>query len=154
MIGLCTNSAPIITTNWTPAVTFLGHAPGPEIAVYLVEVCYRAIDREIERFKQTSEYKRRRTLRTKRQAVHDFTVGMASRLNARLKEMFAESVSVEAFEKSRSVLRTRFSDTYSVSLSNRQVRFGGAAGQGFAVGGRVQLAQGVNCGKEHRQILG
>lgn len=154
VIGRCTNSAPILSTNWTPAVTFLGHAPGPEIAAYLVEVCYRAVDHEIAHFKETPEYKRRRNLRTKRQAVQDFTVGLITRLSVRLEAMFADSMSGEAHAKARSVLNTRFPGAESMNMSNRQVRYGAAAERGFAAGGRVQLSHGVNGGQERRQIAG
>ncbi len=151
-VGRATNCAAMFDPNWTPVITFVGHAPGPEIACYLVEVLNRAVDREIAAFKLTPEYRRRRTISTKRAAVRDFTLGLIVRLRARLLEMFSETSSDEAFDKARDVLRTRFPHTQSFTPRVAATRFGGAAAAGVRAGDKVNLAHGVNGGSAARRI--
>lgn len=151
-VGRCTNSAPILDTNWEPVITYIGHAPGPEIACYLVEVLNRAVDREIEAFKATVEYKRRRTLRTKRASVADFTEAMVLRLRYRLLELFHESMSEADFDQAKQVLGFRFGSTTAVAPRSRKTEFLGAAASGYAAGGRVALAHGVNGSRSVKQI--
>ncbi|MGY9046307.1 MAG: DUF7168 domain-containing protein, partial [Rhodobacterales bacterium] len=151
-IGRCTNSAPVLDTSWDPVVTFIGHAPGPEIACYLVEVLNRSIDREILTFKASREYKRRRTVGTRRAAAHDFTAALVFRLRQRLLEMFAASVSDEAFEKAKEVLQIRMPGTTSSATSSKKMRFGSAAAAGYAAGSRVNISRGVNAGRPVSRI--
>ncbi len=151
-VGRCTNSAPVLDTAWDPVITFVGHAPGPEIACYLVEVLNRAIDREIAGFKASSEYKRRRTIRTKRAAVHDFTDALVLRLRVRLLDLFQASMSEQHFDQAKQVLGFRFGSTTAVAPRSRKTEFHGAAASGYAAGGRVTLAHGVNGGQAVKQI--
>lgn len=151
-VGVCTNSAAIFITDWDPVVEFIGRAPGPEIAVYLVAVLNRAVDGEIAGFKKSAEYRRRRTVSTRRQAVHDFTVALVARLRRRLKDMFASTISDERFEEARNVLCQRFPDRQSIKRPEKKVRFGNAAWAGVRAGDRVNLAHGVNGGTAVHQI--
>ncbi|WP_333815652.1 DUF7168 domain-containing protein [Tabrizicola sp.] len=154
-VGRCTNCATVILNDWSPAIMFLGRAPGPEIATYLVAVLNRAMDREIEAFKATAEYRRRRTVATKRQAVADFTAGLVARLRVRLFDLFHLSMDDHALAKARAVLKQRIPETTAMKTSARSVRFGNAASAGFRAGDRVNLAHGVNGGSgKQRQIGG
>ena len=151
-VGLCTNSAAIFRTDWYSAIEFIGRAPGPEIAVYLVAVLNRAVDSEIAEFKKQPEYRRRRTVSTRREAVHDFTVALVSRLRRRLVDMFASTISDERYEEARTVLCQRFPDRQSIKRPEKKVRFGNAAWAGVRAGDRVNLAHGVNGGAAVHQI--
>ncbi|MGD9863050.1 MAG: DUF2786 domain-containing protein [Pseudodonghicola sp.] len=151
-VGRCTNSAPVLDTAWDPVITFVGHAPGPEIACYLVDVLNRAIDREIAGFKASSEYKRRRTLRTKRAAVHDFTDALVLRLRVRLLDLFQDSMSEQHFDQAKQVLGFRFGTLGTIQTRRRRTEFSGAASAGYLAGGRVQLAHGVNGAATIKQI--
>lgn len=154
-VGRCTNCAAIISSGWSPAIMFIGRAPGPEVATYLVAVLNRAIDREIEEFKASAEYRRRRTLATKRQAVADFTLGLVVRLRSRLFDLFHQSMDDDAYAKARTVQKQRIPDTVSVKSRQHSVRFGNAASSGFRAADRVNLAHGVNGGSgQQRQIGG
>jgi len=147
VIAVCTNCAATLRSDWSPCVIYLGKTPGPEIATYLTVVCDRAIDRAVAEFKATPEYKRRRTVSTRRQAVQDFTVGIVARLNKRLGEMFGASIDDDARAEAVRVRDQRMPGTGKVSLPERKVRFGDAADAGLAAGRNVQLAQGVNGGR-------
>lgn len=151
-IGRCTNSAPVLNTAWDPVITFVGHAPGPEIACYLVEVMNHAIDHEIISFKASPEYKRRRTLRTKRASVADFTEAMVLRLRVRLLELFHESMSEADFDQARQVLGFRFGSVSSVAPRARKTEFLSASASGYAAGDRVTIAHGINGGRAAKQI--
>lgn len=153
-IAVCTNSVATLRGDWQPCVIFLGRAPGPQIATYLHSVCDRAIDRAIADFKLTAEYRRRRTLATRRAAVADFTSSMVGRLSGRLYAMFSDSMDDDALAAARRVRDIRMPETTPTSIPERKVRFGNAAAAGYAAGRNVQLAHGVNGGKPVHQIGG
>lgn len=152
IIAVCTNCAATTRFGSYPAVTFLGRAPGPEIAVYLVEVCDRAIDSAVAEFKKSSEYLRRRTIVTRRAAVQDFTMGMVARMQKRLYELFAASVDRDALDAASKVRDTRLPEATSLNIPERKVRFGSAAMAGEIAGRRVNLAHGVNGGRSVDRI--
>lgn len=151
VIAGVTNCAATLKSDWTPCVIYTGVAPGPEIATYLTAVCDRAIDRAILDFQKSAEYRRRRTLATRRKATEDFTIGMVNRLAVRLSDMFRESIDRDARAKANRVRDTRMM-TEPTRIPERAVRFDGAAAAGNAAGRSVQLAQGVNGGRPVRQI--
>lgn len=153
-IAVCTNCAGTTHFGDYPTVTFLGRAPGPEIAAYLVAVCDRAIDTAVAEFKKTPEYLRRRTASTRRAAVQDFTAGMVTRLQHRLFAMFAGSMDRDALDQANQVRNARLPATSKVRIPERKIRFGSAAQAGHAAGRKVQLAHGVNAGRPVHQIGG
>ncbi|MDQ7775183.1 MAG: hypothetical protein Q4615_04335 [Paracoccus aminovorans] len=152
VIAHCLNCSATVRDSWQPCVIFLGKAPGPEIATYLFAICDRAIDRAIADFKKTPEYRRRRTLATRRAAVADFTVGMVERLCVRVFEMFRDSIDEEAYAEAKRVRDCRMPGTVPHRTPERKVRFGNAAAAGYAAGRDVQLAHGVNGGRPVGQI--
>ena len=152
VIAVCTNCAVTIKSDWTPCAIFIGRAPAPEIATYLTAVCDRAINRAIADFKTTTEYRKRRTLTTRRKAVEDFTHGMVDRLSVRLWQMFEDSRDDAARARANQVRDARMPDTTPTRLRKPKVRFGGAAHAGHGAAGRVQLAAGVNAGRAVQQI--
>ena len=154
VIAHCTNCGAITRRDWTPVVIFIGRAPGPQIAVYLVDVLNRAIDREIELFKLTPEYRRRRTLATRRAAVQDFVNGLVGRLRLRIMGLFQASIDLDAAEEAQAVRDQRFPSSAPHRVKAHSVRFGGAAAAGYSAGGRVQIAHGVTGGHAPRQIGG
>lgn len=145
-VASCTNCSAVLQTDWTPSLLFIGRAPGPEIATYLVAVLNRAIDREIEAFKATPTYKRRRSLQTRRQAVHDFTAAMVFRLTVRLRELFADSMDAEALIEARRMRDLRVPGSTPLVRPDRKVRFANATDAGWKAGSRVPLSHGVNGG--------
>lgn len=151
-VGMCTNCAVAAKRDWTPVVIFIGREPGPQIAAYLVDVLNRAIDRAVAKFKATPEYKRRRTIGTRRAAVQDFVNGMVTRLRNRLREIFANSSDERAIKDAWNVLDQRFPGCVAAKLKARSIRFGSAASAGFAAGGHVQIAAGVSSRKAPAQI--
>lgn len=154
VVAICTNCAAITDRDWTPVIIFIGRAPGPQIAVYLVDLLRRAIDREVEGFKTSPEYKRRRTLATRRAAVQDFTNGLVVRLRLRLLDLFAASIDDAAREQARHVLDQRFPQSKPGKMPSHRTRFGSAAGAGYAAGGKVQIARGVTGGQAVKRIGG
>lgn len=145
-VAVCTNCSAITRRDWTPVVIFIGRAPGPQIACYLVDLLNRAVDREIEAFKRQPEYKRRRTTATRRAAVQDFLSGLVARLRMRLRDLFSQSIDEVASAEAHLVLEGRFPDSRPVTIAKRKVRFGSAAGAGYSAGARVQISHGVNGG--------
>lgn len=150
-ISVCTNCSATLKSDWTPCVVYIGKAPGPEIATYLTAVCNRAIDRAIDDFKMTIEYRRRRTLSTQRKAVEDFTMGIVWRLEMRLYDMFKDGIDDDARARANQARDGRMA-TADVTMPARKVRFGDAARAGNAAARNVQLAPGVNGDRPVRQI--
>lgn len=138
-----------------PVRTFVGHAPGPEVATYLYTVLDRAIDRAVAEFKADAYYRRRRTVRTRRAAVHEFTYAMVLRLCIRLRELFAASISAEAREAASAALAERFPNSTAIA-KRAQPKTGStdAFYSGFAAGGGVALSHGVHGGSDAPKLIG
>ena len=136
------NTAAIIHPQ-TASVEFLGRDPGPEVAAYLYAVVVNAIVRASREFKETAEYRRRRTTKTRRAALIDFANGMGLRLRGRLFEMFRPTLSKEARDAARAALDLKYPDARNWKAPKGKIRFEGAADAGYRAGGEVTLAHGV-----------
>lgn len=153
-ISISTNCAATTHFGDFPTITFVGRAPGPEIATYLVVVCDRAIDRAVKGFKKSPEYLRRRTTATRRAAVQDFTAGMVDRLKFRLRELFAQSIDPQQRFAAMSVRDARIGATMKVKIPQHKVRFASAGLAGNVAASKVNLAHGVTAGRPVQQIGG
>lgn len=144
-IAICTNTATILRSkDGRQVVTYVGAEPGPEVATYLHLVTDRAIDRELKTFRATTWYKRRRTLKAKRDASASFTQGMVVRIANRLFDLFETSSSVEAIEAARAERDARFPKGKSVVARTTETsRYWQAQRLGHAAGNDVTLAHGV-----------
>lgn len=151
-VARCTNTACIHLKDGDPVVRFFGRDPGPEIAGYLAVVLNRAIDREIRLFKSSETYCQRRTLKTKRKAVRDFTSALVSRLSLRLLELFMSQISRAAAVDARTMLDSAFPVRRSHPVKATKTRFDAAAGAGWRAGSNVELSHGVKGGAAARQI--
>ncbi|MBL8575105.1 MAG: DUF2786 domain-containing protein [Hyphomicrobiaceae bacterium] len=96
-IGYCTATATLFDFD-TAEVVFFGREPGPEIAAYLRDVTFRAIDSASREFKRGAFYAARRNTRTRRKALEDFAAGMAMRLSGRLWELFKPTWTQREYE--------------------------------------------------------
>jgi ribosomal protein S11 len=143
-IATVTNCAAILTDGtWL----FIGRAPGPEIAVYLKVITFRAVERELAQFKTSTFYRRRRSVGTRRQAAADFVAGMVTRLRHRLRELFAASVVEDLRLEAQAVLDHRFRGISKPLVPvKRDERFAEAAGAGWRAGSAVPLNHGVSGG--------
>lgn len=146
IIAHCTNTASIVVIDDCTSVVFIGREPGPEIAVYLRDVCERAIQRELAAFKAGDYYRRRRTLKTRRRAAEDFTLGMTLRIRRRLLELFSSTRSDTARAKAVEALDKRYPGLSKRSLRDRKIRNAEAAVKGFVAGERVRLNHGMTAG--------
>jgi hypothetical protein len=143
-IGVVTNCAPTVTTDDSgQSISFIGSEPAPSIAAYLYQVTDRAIDRELATFRSTTWYKRRRTLKAKRQASSDFTAAMIVRLSARLGELFASTMSTAAREAANAERDARFPTVVVAQPRIAAGRYNEAADAGYRSGGHVTLSHGV-----------
>ncbi|MCT4654383.1 MAG: DUF2786 domain-containing protein [Cohaesibacter sp.] len=154
-IAYCTNTASLIQTGLRNSeVVFIGKEPRPEIADYLRRVCDNAIDREVRAFKQTTFYRRRRSLATKRQAVSDFTEALVSRLCQRLITLFKSTINANERSGADQALAERHSNLVVVSSHERKdVRYSEAYFAGQNAGDRVEISHGVN-GKGTQPLIG
>ena len=144
-IAVCTNCASFIDDRGVrnTTIVFTGRAPGPEIAVYLRDVCIRAVEAELRRFKAGTFYRRRRSAATRRQAAADFADGMVDRLTRRLYEMFRPTLDTTAIAEARAAVAERHGDLVSHPLQERETRFSEASFAGWRAGGDVALNHGV-----------
>lgn len=134
---------------------FVGVTPGPEVAAYLRDVCEHAIDRAVRDFKRSDFYRKRRTLGTKRRAAHDFTRAMIVRLQNRIVEIFADTISKEMQTRALDARDERFAGAKSIDLAKtRGIRFRDAAYAGWRAGGEVGLHRGVGEAGVPKQIAG
>jgi len=154
-VATCTNTACIYVASWDAStISFVGRGAGPEIAVYLVALLNRAVDHAVAEFKATTAYRRRRSDKTRRAAVHDFTVGMVERLCSRLRHLFAASISDAERAKAKGALERQFPNRETVGVRAKTIKNPSAASAGYAAGGRVQIAHGVGGHAGVRQIEG
>ena len=143
-IATATNTAPITRrVDGQEVITFVGHAPGPEIATYLFEVTDRAINRALREFRSTTWYRRRRTQRAKTIASNDFLRGMVTRLATRLLELFGTSRDPALLTAAQAELEQRFPNTVTVPPRPTSSRYYDAALAGALSGDVVTLARGV-----------
>lgn len=131
---------------------FLGREPGPEIAVYLRDVCFRAVQREVSAFQATAWYRQRRSPKTKRKACEDFREAMVFRLGGRLEATFRSTISAEAEKEANAVLEARFPDIRTIDVKSSDIRFDHAVHAGWVAGGSVHLAHGVDGGAPAKAI--
>lgn len=135
--------------------TFVGAGPGPEIAAYLFVVLNRAIDGAIAEYKGSQNYKRRRSIDSKRRAVQDFTHPMVRRLQTKLEALFAGVRSSAARALAMSARDQMFPGGTPVrGPAPAKLRNGKALLAGFAAGERVELSHGVSGGQAERLRLG
>lgn len=144
-IARCTNTAAIVgNVSGIRQMTFVGRAPGPEIAAYLKTVCDRAIDRAVQGFKHTQFYRSRRTISTKRRAIAEFTQTMVARIQIRLQELFEDIISEQAVQAARNHLAVLYPHTSDRKAANIvKARYWDAKMMGWEAGGDVTLHHGV-----------
>lgn len=143
-IGRATNSSEIILRgNGRQEILFIGRAPGPDIAVYLRDICFRAVERELRVFKRSTFYRRRRSPATRRQAATDFVEAMAAQLAARVMKAFAPSADATARIEAKAALEKRFPKTETKALKERDRRYDEAAWAGWRASDTVDLNRGV-----------
>lgn len=152
-LGRCTNTVVVIDAS-TREVEWIGKPHAAEIACYLFTVINRAIDAAIRDYKTTANYRRRRTVGSKRKAVHDFTLGMAHRIRRELYELFASIID----ENERTQALEARDEIYAslCEVTPRQVtgRYNPAASlAGQRAGASVRLSHGLS-GKAEEKRLG
>lgn len=157
VVAECTNTAVVIESNaefpeLPNGITFVGRAPGPEIAGYLFVVLTRAIDRAVREFKKTPPYCRLRKIGKKRDMVFDFTHAMIGRLAFRLHEMFAPTMSKKARDDAFEVMARSRPDLIEQRPRQRKSVNEDAYFAGLRAGSAVELAHGVSGGGV-RQLL-
>ena len=155
-IAFCTNTAAILVVDPQNggSFVFVGRAPGPEIGLYLREVCFRAVTSELAAFKRSEFYGRRRTVRTKRQASADFVEGIVGRLVQRLVELFRPSIDKAARDEAKVALARRHEGCMSMRMPERKLRFSEAAARGWVAGDAIALNHGVGEATAPRQLVG
>jgi len=139
-IASVTNTAVIYLDG---EIEFFGAPPGPEIASYLWVICNRAVDRAITEFKTGRLYRARRSVRTKREAVADFTAGIVARLQRRLTELFAGLANSDACMRAKKALAIAYPKTDKCRAAVPAGRFGDANVQGWQAGASIPLSMGV-----------
>lgn len=156
IIAACTNTVPTLTSDAAgrPIVTFIGRAPGPDIAAYLRDVCERAVDRAVREFKQSPFYRRRRGLASKRAAVSGFVQAMVSRLGNRLWSIFGPQHDPDALDDARSAQLAIYGQGRAVKARDGSLRHCEARALGWMAGGKVGLAHGVGADHAPLQIGG
>lgn len=152
-IADCTNTDFIVRGN--RSIEYLGRQPWPEVACYLHALTHRAIERELRTFRATAWYRKRKSLRAKRAAGHDFTVAMIIRLNRKLVELFAATQSYAAIAAAQEELARRYPN--SVMVAERRTRpslphYESAYAAGAMAGEAVQVAHGVGAKANERAL--
>lgn len=128
--------------------TFVGTGPGPEIAAYLFVVLGRAIDGAIAEYKGSTNYRRRRSIDSKRRAVQDFTHAMVRRLQMKLEALFEGVRSSEARALAMSARDQMFTGGTPVrGPAPAKLRNGKALLAGLVAGEKVELSHGVSGAK-------
>lgn len=124
-------------------VAIYGMDPDPEVAAYLIDICNRAVDREVERFKQTDVYREKRTASLRRRATGDFTYALVMRIGKKIKDLFANNID-ETISK-------HVEDTVAKSVDfdvgkprQKTIECSDAYSAGVDAGDNVQINFGIN----------
>ncbi|MCZ7469030.1 DUF2786 domain-containing protein [Agrobacterium sp. O3.4] len=156
-IATCANCRALVSERRMATgrdITFFGREPGPQIAAYLFEVCENAIKHELSKFRAGDFYQRRRSAKTKRKAVDDFTLGLVQRLAVRLRALFAQSKSGAALLEAEAYLDRRHPHTGTVKQKAHKPRFDEAEHAGWQAGERVNLSHGVDGASSAPRLIG
>ncbi|WP_275789725.1 DUF7168 domain-containing protein [Pararhizobium gei] len=151
----CTNTVAMVMPDgnrWQRE--FIGCAPGPDVAGYLYVVLDRAIDREIQSFKEGAFYRQRRNRKTRTAAVRDFTVGLVARLSIRLHLLFASEISAPSQELAIAAREERYPTSVAVKNRPHDIRFSQAAISGSIAGDGIPLSHGMRDGTEPPRLIG
>lgn len=144
IIACCTNTQSVIFVDCDPVEhVFIGRAPGPDVAIYLRDVCERAVDRGVRNFKRGRFYRQRRSLATRRQAVADFTEGFVNRLSHRLLDIFGPSIDSAAQEAAKTAMMERYGAGQPIAWKEAPDRYSQARSAGWRDARDVTLAHGV-----------
>ena len=155
VIARCTNTAALMSNSLDGRVMiYIGKEPGPEIAVYLHDVCETAINHEVKRFKRGEFYLRRRSTATRKQAVLDFTIGLVASLSGQLFQMFKPSISAIECRIAQDERDRRYQDSRTVKTPSHKTRFDHARYAGVAAGDNVNISRGVQGQGAQKQIGG
>ncbi|MBB3947245.1 hypothetical protein GGQ73_003211 [Rhizobium skierniewicense] len=156
VVSSCTNCKAVVAENFNGGreVTFYGREPGPEIATYLFDVCENAIKHELAKFRSGDFYVRRRTAKTKRKAVEDFTFGLVQRLASRLRSLFAQTRSQTAMAEAEAYMDRLVPNTKTVNTKAHKARFDDAVNAGWKAGGNVNLSHGVDGSDRGPRLIG
>jgi hypothetical protein len=146
MIGWATNTAPLFSDmkGSKNKIEFFGKAPGPEVAAYLAQVLDRALNRELSEFKLGKFYRGRRSLKTRRQASNDFTIGMVNRLRRKIHSLFEHVHDESSYQLSAQERDKLYTDTKETFLPVKKTRFDDAVYAGICAGEAVELSHGVD----------
>lgn len=132
-----------------------GVEPAPEIAEYLLDVCERTINREINAFQKSTLYRRKRTQYSRRQATSDFIAGLVLRIQDKIEELFADNIDRSLRDRVKTTVRENppFEICHTTRKRPKVKAFdafeaGDEAADNihinFGVNGRGRLALGVN----------
>ncbi len=125
-------------------VVYAGLEPRPMIAHYLHDLCEGAAAYEVRRFKASAVYKKRRTVKTKRQAISaflaGFAMGMASKLRG-LKEATPEGGRLLALADAEIERRYKMSEARAIAPVTK--RYDDARGVGVRAGLATDVRDGV-----------
>ena len=145
-IAYCTNTAVVaLRGRRSTGIMFVGRASDVEIALYLRDVCVRAVDGGLRAFKTQigGMYRRRRSLATRRLAAADFTNGFVDRLCARLMEVFAPYRDDVARNAARNALAKQAPNAVAEPAPKREGRYSDADAAGWSAANDVALNRGV-----------
>ncbi len=155
VIARCTSTSAItVTRGDNTSVEFIGREPGPQIAVYLRDVCERALDTGIRDFKGRRFYRARKNARTRRQAVAEFGQGFVNRMRHRLLDIFGPQIDRQAIAAADRALAEIYPDTTTVQPKTAALEFGQARSAGWQAAGDVHLGHGVGARTSPKLIGG
>ncbi len=140
-ISICTNTASVYVTNYKDGhkTIFVGREPGPQIALYLRDICFRAVKLECAKFRAGRLYKTRRNTATKRQATADFTHALTSHLAFRLVDIFKPLRDESIALQSAQALDKLFPSAKTINLRKHKQRYSEAGYQGHEAGRNIAL---------------
>lgn len=148
-IGVSTNCAIVHSRNGRSrenTVIYVGPAAGPQVACYLHDVLHRAVDAAVKAFRKGDFYRARRSDKTRRKAVDDFTFSMVDGLCRRLVNLFRETISSERYNAASRACEALFPDAITVKRRENKARFAAAQFAGLVAADQVNIHRGVERG--------
>lgn len=150
--SIATNTAALHVSGTAAWITFYGRAPGPDIAIYLYEVCLGACKRELAEFRKSPFYRRRRSGKTRAIASNDFLTSMANRLAGRVVEQFKPLYSDTDRQLAIQASAKAAPDACSMKSKSKDIRYSEAAHAGWSAGAKPALNVGLGSKKQQALI--
>ncbi|MEQ8605165.1 MAG: DUF2786 domain-containing protein [Marivibrio sp.] len=153
-VGQLTNTKAVKIMSWPECrFDYFGREPAPMVAAYLRDMCEAGIDSLLRQYRQTTEYKRKRTPKAKRRASLAFVEGCVANLITRLDREMGAGVDQAAIAAADAFMRKQLDNDLQPAGEPRRSTDDRSLARGYQAAASFDLKPGVG-GAEAPRLIG